>query len=666
LQVKDAAGTTMKKNLFLLLSWLLLLPWSCFAQNQDWLEITAQDREMKEVPDDPGASAVQLFFADYRDDDVRYQFFYHRIKILTEEGKKYANVEIPIFPWYHFDGVKARTIHPDGSIVEFTGKPFEKVLAKTRDVKFLAQTLTMPDVTVGSIIEYKYKYSWERLTFDTTWSIQHDLFTVKEHFWLQGHSKQLQTSGYLTGSGTRLAYEIYGNFTPPHRTKSNAIELELENQPAFKSEEYAPPAADLKPIVRFFYGGNELISSEAFWQKFGFSKFDESEHFIGNRDSIRAAASAAIGGETDSEKKLHKLYSRAQAIRNLSFERRRTRQEDKKEELKPNENAGDVLDRGYGTHNDIARFFVALARAAGFDAQVVRAPNRKEFFFKPSYLVASQLASELAVVKLNGNDIFLDPGTEFCPFGMVRWIHTSDKGLRLDRSGGTFVVIPPATSDKSQLRRIAKVELGPDGSLKGSVDAEFRGNAALEHRLWALQEDDAGRRKAMEDEAKEWLPEGAIATLDSVQGWDATEEPLLVHYKIEVPSFASLAGKRLLIPAALFRTTKQKQAFQHKERKYSVYFPFAYNEMDNMILQVPEGYTAESIPVAQDVKLPATRFVTARSFANNQFVSKRALVVNGIMFRLSEYPDLKGFFDKVQAADEEQLVLQNTAVSAGK
>jgi hypothetical protein len=228
------------------------------------------------------------------------------------------------------------------------------------------------------------------------------------------------------------------------------------------------------------------------------------------------------------------------------------------------------------------------------------------------------------------------------------------------------VVIPPATSDKSQLRRIAKVELGPDGSLKGSVDAEFRGNAALEHRLWALQEDDAGRRKAMEDEAKEWLPEGAIATLDSVQGWDATEEPLLVHYKIEVPSFASLAGKRLLIPAALFRTTKQKQAFQHKERKYSVYFPFAYNEMDNMILQVPEGYTAESIPVAQDVKLPATRFVTARSFANNQFVSKRALVVNGIMFRLSEYPDLKGFFDKVQAADEEQLVLQNTAVSAGK
>jgi hypothetical protein len=656
----------MKNHRYLLWMWLFLLPWKCFGQNQDWLEITAQDREIKEVPGDPGASAIQLLFADYRDDDVRYQFFYHRIKILTEEGKKYANIEIPIFPWYHFDGVKARTIHPDGSIVEFTGKPFEKVLAKTRDLKFLAQTFTMPDVTVGSIIEYKYKYSWERLTFDTTWSVQHDLFTVKEHFWLQGHTKQLQTKGYLLGAGTRLAYVVYGNVAPPHRTKSGAIELEVENEPGFKSEEYAPPVADLKPIIRFFYGGNELISADAFWQEFGRSHFDESERFIGNRDSIRTAASTAIAGETDPEKKLRRLYLRAQTTRNLSFERRRTKVEDKKEELKPNENAGDVLDRGYGTHNDIARLFVALARGAGFEAQIVRAPNRKEFFFKPNYLVASQLASEIAVVKLDGNDVFLDPGTEFCPFGLVRWIHTSDKGLRLDRSGGMFVVIPPATSDKSQLRRIAKAELGPDGSLKGTLEVEIRGNDALERRLSALQEDEAGRRKGLEDEAKEWLPEGAVATVDSMQGWEATDEPLQIRYKIDVPSFASLAGKRLLIPAALFRTTKQKLAFQHKERKYAVYFPFAYNEMDNVILHVPDGYTAESVPVAQDVKLPSTRFVTTRSFANNQFVSKRALVVNGIIFRIPEYPELKGFFDKVQGADEEQLVLQNTSVSAGK
>ena len=63
---------------------------------------------------------------------VRLQFFYHRIKILTDAGRQYANVEIPIDPLFHFVDLKARTIHPDGSIVEFTGKPFEKTIVKTR------------------------------------------------------------------------------------------------------------------------------------------------------------------------------------------------------------------------------------------------------------------------------------------------------------------------------------------------------------------------------------------------------------------------------------------------------------------------------------------------------------------------------------------------------
>jgi hypothetical protein len=101
-------------------------------------------------------------------------------------------------------------------------------------------------------------------------------------------------------------------------------------------------------------------------------------------------------------------------------------------------------------------------------------------------------------------------------------------------------------------------------------------------------------------------------------------------------------------------------------RKYPVYFPFAYQELDNIILQAPEGYSPESTPSATDVKLASTRFVTSRSFAGNQFVSKRALVVNGIMFPVAQYPELKGFFDKVLAADQEQLVLQNTVASAGK
>ena len=372
----------MKNYRYLCLSWLLLLPWACFGQSQDWLPVTPHDLEIREVPGEPGAAAIQLFYADYRDDDNKSQFTYRRIKILTEEGKKYANVEIAVSSLYKFAGIKARTIHPDGSIVDFTGKPFEKILFKSSDSKSIAWTLAMPEVTVGSIIEYKYRLEWERYTFDTSWPVQHDLYTLKQHFYLKGNSKPMVTRHPLTDDGTRLAYVVYGNIPMPKRLQNGAIELELENTPAFKSEEYAPPAGDLRPIVRFFYGGKEVISVDAYWQEYGRTWFEESEHFMGNRDSLKNAVAQAVGSETDSEKKLRKLYERAQQIRNLSFERRRTKQEDKKEELKQNENAADVLDRGYGTHNDIARLFAALARAAGYDAQIVRAPNRSSFFLQ--------------------------------------------------------------------------------------------------------------------------------------------------------------------------------------------------------------------------------------------------------------------------------------------
>jgi transglutaminase-like putative cysteine protease len=655
----------MTRYPYLLLGLLLLLPGAATAQNQDWLDISAEERAIKEVPGDPGAPAIQLYYADYRDDDAKSQFIYKRIKILNEAGRKYADVEIPLFPLFHFVDVKARTIHPDGSIVEFTGKPFEKVIVKTRDVKFVAETFAMPEVTIGSIVEYKYRYDWGSYTFDTTWTVQHDLFTVKERFSLKGYSGGLVTKNSRYGEGTRLSYVVYGT-NAPTRGRGGAIELELENVPAFKSEEYAPPEGDLKPSVRFFYGGTEVKSPEAFWQDYGHDWFDQSERFIGNRDPIRNAASQAVAGETDPEKKLRKLYALAQKTRNLSFERSRTKQEDKKEELKQNENSSDVLERGYGTHNDITRLFVALVRAAGFDAQIVRAPNREAYFFKMNYLSASQLGSEIAVVKFNGNDVFLDPGTEFCPFGLVRWLHTSDRGLRLEKTGATFVVIPPALADRSQIHRVAKVVLAADGSVKGSIDVDLTGNGALEERLRALDEDDAGRRKGLEDMAKGWLPEGSLVTLDNVTGWEATEEPLHVRYKVEVPAYASLAGKRLLVPAALFSTTRQKLAFQHADRKYPVYFPFAYQEMDNLILQAPEGYSSEAIPSAQDVKLTSTRFATSRTFGNNQFISKRALIVNGIVFPVSRYPELKDFFDKVQTADQEQLVLQSAAATASK
>ncbi len=127
------------------------------------------------------------------------------------------------------------------------------------------------------------------------------------------------------------------------------------------------------------------------------------------------------------------------------------KQEQKKEKLKLNQNAGDVLARGAGYRDDITRFFVALARSAGFDASIVRVSNRMNKFFDKGLLSAQQLATEIAVVNLAGKDVYLDPGTKFCSYGYLRWIRTSTQGIKLDKKGGVFITVPSAGYDKATI-----------------------------------------------------------------------------------------------------------------------------------------------------------------------------------------------------------------------
>ena len=122
--------------------------------NPDELKMTSE-------PLAPGAPAIILYRQVDRDDNAQtpHEDDYIRIKILTEEGRKYANVEIPFFRESEdIVKVRARTVHPDGSIINFEGKVYEKIIEKGRSSHYLAKTFTLQDVEVGSIIEYYFTY----------------------------------------------------------------------------------------------------------------------------------------------------------------------------------------------------------------------------------------------------------------------------------------------------------------------------------------------------------------------------------------------------------------------------------------------------------------------------------------------------------------------------
>lgn len=632
------------------------------AQKEDWLPITQQDLGIKQVPGSPGADAVQLYYADFINDQEQTEFFYRRVKVLNEKGNRHADVEIVIPPECSISSLKARTVHPDGKIIEFTGKPFQKTIIKGRGIKILAKAFTMPDVTVGSIIEYKYKVDSPGIFLDNSWTIQHELYTVKESFRMRPYSGGLE--GFQGGfQVAALSSHMPNNIKPVQ--KGGGYELEVENMASFEAEGYMPPEEDFKPQMRFFYIGLNTSTADKFWQDAGRNWNDQVEHFIGTRKEIAQAAAEAIGTETDPEQKLRKLYARAQAIRNLTYERERSEEEQKRENLKANQNVADVLARGIGYRDDITRLFVALARAAGFDASIVRVSNRRDKFFDKGLLSKRQLDAEIALVSQGGKDIYLDPGTRFCQFGYLRWIRTSAAGLKLDKKGGTFVTAPSAPYDKATMRRTAEMSLDGDGNLKGTITVQYEGGEGLEHRLDEMNADDAGKKKDLEDELETWLPNGAIAKLVKAEGWNASDGPLTAVFDVELPGYASSAGKRLLVPAYLFQA-RQMDAFKHAERKFPVYFPYAFSESDRVNIKIPDGYSLETVPQEQAARLGYAVYQNLVQFDGKQLVTQRLLQVNGIFFRLELYPEVKDFFGKVRAGDEQQAVLRGGSTNAQK
>jgi hypothetical protein len=631
-----------------------------------WLPITQQDMAVKDVPHDPGADAIQLYMSYYKDDDAKFISVYKRIKILRagalEPARKLVDVEIPIEPGQSLKELTARTIHPDQRIIEFTGKPFERVVVKMRGVKYTSKTFSFPDVTVGSIIEYRYRISLPLGVVNTisAWPVQEDLFTVKEVLRFRAYQGlvDVPTEWISVMPKTKVAYSYLNQIdlsVPEKKQPGNLMELQLQNVPKFEAEEYMPPEDDFRPVIFFYYGGREMSSPEGFWDEWQKLITEYVEKYIGNSREIHDAALKAIGGETDPEKKLRKLYARAQQIRNLSFERERTAEERKQEHLKRNLNVQEVLQRGSGSAWEVNVTFAALARAAGFEAAMLGVSDRKDRSFNKIILWLGQVNDSAVMVKLGGKDVILDPGTRFCPFGVLRWENTGATALKYSKTGGGFITTPQPES--ALLHRTAHMQLGADGALNGELSVDFNGEEALALRLDALDQDEAGRRESLEDGVKSWLPRGAVIKLQEARGWDTPDEPLNARFKIEVPGFASTAGKRMVSPS-YFLSTLQKNIFSSQIRRYPISFPYPFTEEDELIMKLPEGYGVEAAPYRRKAGLSYAGYEISSVVEDRQLITRRKLRFEGSLMPLEKYEELRNFFSVVQKGDGDQAVLR--------
>jgi len=629
------------------------------ASADEWQPISPEELKMTSVPEAPGASAVILYRQVDRDDSARTgnQYNYVRIKILTEEGRKYGDVEIPFFKEQGtIHGLKARTIRPDGTIANFEGKAFDKTIVKAKGLKYLAKTFTLPDVQVGSIIEYHYTIDLqEGLIFDSHWILSDELFTKHAKFSLKAYPDFMLRWSWPAGLPAG---------TPPPKDERGVIRMETQNVPAFQIEDYMPPENELKMRVDFAYSERDVEKEpEKFWKNEGKKLNGKVESFIGKRKALELVVAQVVSASDSAEEKLRKLYARAQQVRNTSFEIEKTEQEQKREKEKEVNNVEDLLKQGRGNARQINWLFVGLARTAGFEANSVVISSRREYFFKPAMMNASQLNGDVVVVKLDGKDFYCDPGSKFAPFGLMPWEETFVKGLRLDKDGGTWVDTSMPQSSQSKIERKADLKLNEDGSLSGTLTITFSGLEALSRRNDWRDQDETARKKFLEDQVREYIPVGIDVELKNKPEWSVAAPTLVAVYDLKVPGWASAAGRRALLPFGLFSAT-EKQLFDHTNRVHPLYFEYPFQKEDEVTIQLPLGWQVSSVP--KDLNQDAKAAVYVRKVQDDKGTLhlRRVLRSELLMVEAKYYPALRAFFQNVRTGDEEQIIVQPMAARA--
>jgi hypothetical protein len=514
---------------------------SPLAVNADeWQPINPEELKMTGLKEAPGAAAVILYRQVDRDDINNHEYNYVRIKILSDEGRKYANIEIPFFKENGgVNSVKARTIRPDGSIANFEGKPLEKMIVKAKGVKYLAKVVVLPDVQAGSIIEYHYITDFKpNYVFDSHWILSEELFTKHAKF-------SLKPSSYFP---VRWSWQNLPAGAASPKKEGALVSLETSDIPAFQTEDYMPPQNEIKARVDFVYSENEEMKPEKFWKSEGKKLNDQVERFVGKRKAMEQVVAQIVSPGDAPELKLRKIYERVQKIRNTGYEEELTEQEKKRGKQKNINNVEDLWKNGYGTGREITWLFLALARAAGLEASPVMVSRRNEYLFHPNSMDPHQLNDNVVLVKLDGKDTFYDPGTAFTPFGILPWPETLVQGLRLDKDGGTWVSTSLPDSSVSHIDRKATLKLTGEGSLEGKLTVTFAGLEALSRRIEERHEDAAARKKFIEDQVREFIPSGIDVDLTNSPDWSSSAPTLVAEFDVKVQGWASAAGHRALIP----------------------------------------------------------------------------------------------------------------------
>jgi hypothetical protein len=306
-----------------------------------------------------------------------------------------------------------------------------------------------------------------------------------------------------------------------------------------------------------------------------------------------------------------------------------------------------------------------MLRAAGLTAYAMAVVDRDKGVFSSGYLSFDQFDSYIVILSIGGNEIFLDPGEKMCPFQTMHWRHSGATGIRQSSGAPVVARTPFQAYTANSLLRTGDITVDDHGVVTGRFNFIMSGQEALHWRQIALGNVENEVKKQFDHALESVVPTGIVAHTDHFLSLGDPDSNLIAIVNMHGTLGAATSG-RLQLPAFFFETRGAHPFADQEKRLEPVDMHYGEQVTDQIVYHLPAGLSVESAP--QDTKVSWEGHAvlgTKVAAAPSQITVVRSLARAFTFVKPEEYQELRGFYQKVAASDQQQLVLTRTPVAQG-
>lgn len=630
-----------------LLAFFIIAIKGAFAQTtvSEFGEFTPEEIAMKECSFDKTADAVVLFdkaVSNYNDEYNLITDRRIRFKILKEKGIERGNIHISFYNKDKFEfirSIKATIITPDAS-GQFVLNDLEQKFIYKRKLNdiYSEMVFAMPNVKVGSIIEYEYESVKEHYGGLRDWYFQQEIPVVLSSFKL--YILPNVSFNYVVRKSSFMNIDV----KPDQGTGS--IWFEMKNIPGLRDEAYSTSYNDYLQRVSFQLssynrnGGEVKYSNN--WRELN-REFMEDRDFYGQiKKSLPALEplKAVWTSRTDMYDKMKSIYDYVR--HNYSWNDIYS--------LYASESLKSVIDKKRGNSAELNLLLINLLKDADLDVYPLLVSERQHGAVDTSFSMISQFDKVVAFVNIGDKNYVLDATDDYTPAYMIPSALLNTVGFLVDKKNYRFVHLEDNVKRRVRLILMDNT-MNADGTVKGKASVDFDSYA----RIGKAEQYNNNKQKYTDQFA------GSIEGLkiDSLKVSNLETDTLAMHHDINFSYPANKSGSYYLVNYNLF-TGLDKNPFVADYRFTDIDFGTKYTYVLEGTFTIADQFAVDALPKnislrTADKMLMVTREITKN---NNIIQVKMKIDISQSRYSSDDYSIVKDFFSKMIDVMNEPIVLK--------